>query len=105
MLVRFLRKILIASAIRDVYLHIMRTPNFLLELFTALMTPVIAPFFLYPGYGLYNDVNQSKRNAPFLIRSILFRSPKPYGYVKVAKKGRLKRKIMRRIIRMNKIMD
>jgi hypothetical protein len=105
LLVRFLRKILIASAIRDVYLNIMRTPNFLLELFTALMTPVITPFSLYPGRGIYNDVKQNRRKSPFLIRAIWFRSPKPYGYVKGPKKGRLKRKITRRIIRMNNIMD
>lgn len=105
LLVRFLRKILIASVIRDVYLNIMRTPNFLLELFSAFMTPVITPFSLYPGYGVYNDVNQNSFKAPFLIRSVNFRSPKPYGYVKSAKKGRLKRKITRRIIRMNNIMD
>ena len=105
LLVRFLRKILISSQIRDVYLNIMRTPNFLLELFSSLMTPVITPFTLYPGYGAYSDVQSNSFKAPFLIRSVHFRSPKPYGYVKSAKKGRLKRKITRRIIRMNKIMD
>jgi len=39
------------------------------------------------------------------IRHLFFSRSKPYNFMKGPRKGRLKRKIMRRIIRTNRIPD
>lgn len=105
LLMRYLRKLLIATSIRDVALYVKRTPVFFLELCNAFTTPVITPF-LHPFIaGSYNDTDLNTKSPFTALRHIVFSRSKPYGLMKGPRKGRLKRKIMRRIIRTNRVCD
>ena len=105
LLIKYLRKLLIVSEIRDIFLFIKKTPVFFTELLKTLTTPVICPF-LHPHTGkLYDDSMVNSKISFPNIKYLIFSKTKAYGYMKGAKRGRLKRKIMRRIIRTNRMPD
>ena len=103
LLVRFFRKILIVSGIKNVSLYLKKTPRDTTELFNVLNQPLPAPFF--------DPVQQKKvietwQNHHTLdVRYLYFLRAISFTNMKVKKKGRLKRKIARKIIKKNKIMD
>ena len=56
----------------------------------------------------FNDevlINEKNVHNPFKFSFFMFINNKPYGKVKVKKKGRLKRKITKRLTQINKVLD
>lgn len=105
LLIKYLRKLLIVSEIRDIILYVKKTPVFFTELLKTLTTPVIHPF-LNPHTGKVYDDNMMNSKISFPnIKYLIFSKTKAYGYMKGPQKGRLKRKIMRRIIQTNRMPD
>jgi hypothetical protein len=103
LLAKYVRKLLIISNIRNIYLYIRKTPTHLYEICNLLTSPLPKPFF-NPIKG--HPVNESIISHHNLnIRYIFFTKIKSYTSMKVARKGRLKRKIQRRILKSNKITD
>lgn len=103
LLVKYLRKLLIVSGIKNIYLYIQKKPLFFQELCKTLTTPMVNSF-VNPLTQLSLNEN-SNNKQPFFIRYLFFRQIKPYNLMKVCRRGRLKRKIMRRVIKMNRIPD
>ena len=103
LLVKYLRKLLIVSCIKNIYLYIQKKPLFFQELCKTLTTPMVNSF-VNPLTQLSLNEN-SNTKQPFFIRYLFFRQIKPYNLMKVCRRGRLKRKIMRRVIKMNRIPD
>jgi hypothetical protein len=52
-----------------------------------------------------NFINEKNTINPFKFSFFMFINNKPYGKVKVKKKGRLKRKITKRLTQMNRVLD
>lgn len=104
LLVKYLRKLLLVSNIKNVYLYVQKTPLFLTELVKTLTTPLVNPFFNPISSSLLFENNSPSSNS-FSIRYVYFRQLKPFNLMRMPRKGRLKRKIMRRIIRTNRISD
>lgn len=105
LLIKYLRKLLISSEIRNIFLYVKKTPVFFTELLKTLTTPVICPF-VHPHTGkLYDDAKINSKISFPNIKYLIFSKTKAYGYMKGHKRGRLKRKIMRRIIRTNRMPD
>jgi len=105
LLIKYLRKLLIVSEIKDIFLYVKKTPVFFTELLKTLTTPVICPF-IHPQTGkMYDDIKLNSNVLFPNIKYLIFSKTKAYGYMKGPKKGRLKRKITRRIIRMNRMPD
>lgn len=102
-LTNFFRKLLLFSGVKFFFLQINRNPQYFLEIISTLLEPVIN-IYTNPFNSQYS-INESTLNQPFIFQSILFTNSKPYGKVKVKQKGRLKRKIQNRIIKLNKILD
>jgi hypothetical protein len=105
LLMKYLRKILIVSEIRDLVIFTRRTPVFFTELCNSLISPIIRPF-LNPFTGfMYDDTKLNSTKPKLRVKQIFFYQPKSFGLMKGPRRGRLKRKIMRRIIRTNRVCD
>jgi hypothetical protein len=52
-----------------------------------------------------NLITEKEINNPFIFPVIVFTNNKPYGFMKSKQKGRLKRKISRRLTILNRVLD
>jgi hypothetical protein len=104
LLVKYLRKLLIVSGIRNIYLYVQKKPLFFQELCKTLTTPLINSF-INPLNSLSINESSSYKSQPFFIRYLFFKNTKAYNIIRLPRKGRLKRKIMRRIVKTNHISD
>ena len=101
-LASFLRKILIFSKFKNLILIVSRIPVFLKEILNSINEPVINIYknpFTDSLYYEKNIINQ------FKFSYIMFLNNKNFGNHKLKKKGRLKRKITKRIILSNRLVD
>ncbi len=105
LLMKYVRKLLIVSEIRDLVIYTKRTPVFFSELCNVLLSPIIRPFVNPLTSFLYDDTQLNSAKPKVVVKKIFFYKPKSFGTMKAPLKGRLKRKIMRRIIRTNRICD
>jgi hypothetical protein len=103
LLAKYLRKLLIISEIKNMDIYIKKTPVYLKEIFLLVTTPLPKGFF-NPIVG-EDLVESPEKHNPLNIRYLFFCKTKTYTDMKVARKGRLKRKINRRIINSNNIID
>lgn len=103
LLARFMRKILIVLGLADVRVLARGVPLFL-EVFLAMLFRPLGHPFSDPMTGSKIDETQ---NEPLNIgiSGVDFHQPKPFGYQKQKKKGRIKRKIRRKLTRLNRIID
>ena len=100
--VGFLRKVLLFSSVREFLLIVQKTPQYLQETLAALNEPVVNVYRDPFGEVIINEKNLPPK---FHFSMFLFKNNKPYGTVKVKQRGRLKRKIAKRIISMNRVLD
>jgi len=104
LLIKYVRKLLIITGIKNIYLSVQKKPLFFQELCKTLTTPLVNAFF-NPLTSSYINESVNFKNQPFHIRYLFFRQTKPFNTMRLARQGRLKRKVMRRIIRTNRISD
>ena len=104
LLVKYLRKLLIVAGVKNLYFYVHKKPLFFQELCKTLTTPLVNSF-INPLTSVSVNESSFSRTQPFSIRYLFFKHSKPYNIMRLPRKGRLKRKIMRRIIRTNKISD
>jgi len=102
LLASFLRKVLLFSSFKNMYLFVKKTPLFFKEIMSTINDPVVS---IYKNPFSSNVVNEKEIFNNFSFPIILFMNNKAYGYVKVKQKGRLKRKISKRITVLNKVLD
>ena len=105
LLVKLLRKVLISTNIRFIQLIVNRTPTFFTELYRLLITPSIVPYRLPNKASFYQDSHNNVNQPPFQIQKFLFLRTKFYGLFKEKRRGRLKRKVARRLFKKNNVMD
>lgn len=100
---RFLRKLLLIIRFKNLTVHAKGVPLFLDTLINTLYRPVTHPMRNPLTGSLIDEVTSKPRNL--LISGITFFHPKPYGSLKQKKKGRIKRKIRRKVIKSNRVID
>jgi len=98
----FLRKILIFTDIRELLLFVKGTPLYLPEIFTTINTPVIAD---YKHPFTEEVVVEEKLDYYFFAPYFIFMRSKAYSFMKSKKKGRIKRKITKRLVKLNQKVD
>ena len=103
LLVRFFRKLLITANIKNMALVFKRTPRDLLEIFRFLCSPLKAPFFNPVTQKVIEETRHKYHKLN--IRYLYFLKSISYTSMKYRKKGRVKRKISRKVIKKNKLMD
>jgi len=103
LMAKYLRKLFIISKINNLILVIKKTPLFINELINFLNTP-IAHKFLNPIDQKIVDESISK-NLSIRFLYFIFMENKNFSKNKIASKGRIKRKILRKITFENRIID
>ena len=102
LLINFLKKILIFSFFKKIIIFLKKIPKYLKDIINILVTPNISsydnPFSLKKTQST-NTLNK------ILIVKILFIFNKSYSSLKIKKRGRVKRKIFKKINIINNITD
>ena len=106
LIMRFLRKILLSLDLQSVGLVTRGVPVHIDSMIKALFRP-LSHSFLNPLNGnLINEtVNGQAIKSNIFIDSVLFLSPSPQFFQKTRKRGRIKRKIRRKIVRLASLVD
>jgi len=102
LLASFLRKILLFSSFTNMYLFVNKTPLYFKEIMSTISDSVIN---IYKSPFTNNLINEKEVNNPFSFPIILFTNNKSYGFMKSKRKGRLKRKIAKRLTMINRVLD
>ena len=105
LMVKFLRKVLLLSSIKNVNMVINRSSPMFSELYRVLLTPSIIPYKAPNLKGFYNDSFLNKKKPLFLVKRVIFRRTHSFTTMKTRKCGRIKRKITRRLVRKNMVLD
>jgi hypothetical protein len=105
LVVKFLRKLLIAAGVVHFYVIVRRSPTLFSELFKKFMTPDINPYLLPGRKAEYDDSSYNTSRSVFSTYKFIFAKTKFFGTFKDRRRGRLKRKIARRLIKKNNILD
>lgn len=109
LMARFLRKMLLVLNLESVGLITKGVPVNLDKLLTAIFKPLSHPFTNPLTGEIINESDSTlprkKEKGNIGISSVTFFAPKPFSYQKTRKRGRIKRKIQRRLVRMNKVID
>lgn len=113
---RYLRKLLIVTGINNFHLFVRQTSNHLSKLIHVLQKPIQHAFsdpllhrtiFEQPNKSnkSKNYKNVKKTQPIFNFVYIYFVKTKPFGVMKTKKVGRIKRKIRRKVMKLNQIND
>lgn len=105
LLIKYLRKLLLVSNLTNFYLYVRHT-SAQLNKFLQLLQKPFNHSFTNPLTG--EVVEEGAKNGQldwFNFQYMIFLNNKPYGFMKTKKTGRLKRKIRRRLVKLNRITD
>ncbi len=103
LLANFLRKILLYSSLTSLILVVKKIPIYFREILNTLLSPTIAPY-QHPFFK-YQTIEEKFFKNPFSFSYVIFTNNKPYGKLKLRKRGRLKRKISKKVVSLNRIPD
>lgn len=81
---------------------IKRTPMYLQDILSTINNPVSS---IYNDPYTKKEVNEFKTTNNFKFTNIIFTTTKPYGPIKTKNKGRLKRKISKKLILIGRVTD
>jgi hypothetical protein len=98
----FMRKILLYSLIGKLILMVKRTPLYFQEILAHINNPVVTPY-KHPFYDDTVDEFFLKKSFSYLM--FIFINSKPYTFMKSKRRGRVKRKITRRLVKINRLVD
>jgi len=97
-----IRKMLLYSSLKDLILMIKRTPMYLQEILSLINNPVSS---LYNNPFTRKEVNEFDIRNNFTFTNVIFTTTKPYGPLKIKNKGRLKRKISKKLVLIGRVTD
>tara|TARA_B110000046_G_scaffold128053_1_gene134444 strand:- start:11024 stop:11605 length:582 start_codon:yes stop_codon:yes gene_type:complete len=107
---RFLRKLFISLTFKNLYLRVRGVPVMLTKLLTTLNKPIIHQFTDPLSNVLIDETSHEYKTTrltkPLLLTPfIYFTKNKSYTYLKSKKRGRVKRKIRRKLVKLNNVID
>lgn len=103
LIAKYLRKFLLILQLKYVSLHFSSTPVMLQEILTNLITPLIKP--LKNPLTLKTIDEDQSFTFRFTFLYFFFQKSKNFGIFKLKKKGRVKRRILRKLIKVNNVLD
>lgn len=103
LMAKFIRKIFLISKIKNTILIIKKNPLFLLEMLNFFNSPIIHKFINPIENKIVEESNDNFLWIKFLY--FIFLENKNFSLNKLPKKGRIKRKILRKVVFENKIID
>ena len=99
---KYIRKIFILLKIRNLFLVIKQTPSFLLNFLRVLNTPIVHKF-INPFTG--ELIEDKKKNFQTKFIYFLFLKNASFTNQKIRQQGRVKRKITRKLVLKNQLVD
>ena len=105
LLAHFFRKIIIYSGIKILNLHVNHVPKYFSEILNIILLKN-SNFYKHPfTENIINEKSTLSSNDTFKILNLLFFKTKLYGSRRLRKKGVLKRKVTRKVIKNNNMID
>lgn len=101
--IRFLRKLIIVLNLKNLILHSRGIPVAFESLLEKLYRPLPHPFTDPFTRKTIDETSTFTRKLN--IVEVIFLRPKPFGFSKQRKRGRIKRKIRRRVMGANRVVD
>jgi hypothetical protein len=98
----FLKKILMYASLTNLILFVQKIPLYLQEILSTLNNPVVS-LYKHPFGDEIIDENNFRNE--FYFDYFFFLNNKSYGFMKTRKRGRVKRKILKRIVAVNRLTD
>ena len=102
-MIRFLRKVCLIVNLKSVNLFLVSSPTMFTEMVNFLFEPLPKSFRNPFTSKIINE--SSYRYKFFRIKYIYILKNIPYNYLKTKKKGRIKRKVLRRLVKVNQRTD
>ena len=102
-MVRFLRKVCLIVNLKSVNLFLVSSPTMFTEMVNFLFEPLPKPFKNPFTSKIINESNY--RYKYFYLKYIYILKNTPYNYLKDKKRGRIKRKVLRRLVKVNQKTD
>ena len=103
LMMRFLRKLLLSLGLPNIELIVRGTPFYLNILLNSLFKPIPHAVNNVLGGPLIDEASGKRQSLN--IEAIQFEKFKAFGFMKAKKRGRVKRKIRRRLYRFNQVSD
>ena len=98
----FIRRTLLFSSIKNIILIVKKTPVYIREILASLNKVSIAPYKSPFNKSLFYE---KKTEQYFKYTNFIYINSKPYTFMKIKKKGRIKRKIIKKLVKFNRITD
>jgi hypothetical protein len=107
LMIKYIRKIFLIIKLKDIVLLVKKTPKFFNEIITFFSTPIVHKFINPINNEFIEEVNDKVNEKKIKINFLyfFFFNTKNFTKNKLPKKGRIKRKILRKIIFENKLID
>jgi hypothetical protein len=105
LMVKYLRKILLSSSVTHLNIVVNNMGVIFTELYQALMTPEIKPYRVFDQRSLYSDSTLNVNRNVFQVHKFIFLKNMNLTLIKERSRGRIKRKIKKRLIKRINIMD
>lgn len=103
LIAKYLRKIYILTKIKNTILFVKNNPTFLIEMLNLVNTPIIHKFYDPLAKKIIDEANNKYSVVRFLY--FVFLENKRFSTNKTKKKGRVKRKILRKLTLKDQIVD
>jgi hypothetical protein len=103
LVMRFLRKLLLVLKLKNLTLYAKGLPLFFQPLLQMLYRSIAHPFMNPLTKTLITEIKKKPRDLN--ITEVIFTYSKPHGPIKLKKRGRIKRKVRRRIMKANRVID
>ena len=100
----FLRKIMLYTGLKRLILKIKGVPLFLRDIISVILNPNKKTYD-HPFRSPTHLVDENTLAHGFTFNYVLFTNLKPHSLMKKKKKGRLKRKVAKKIVLLNNILD
>jgi len=101
---KYLRKFFLILQLKYISIHFNSTPLLLQELITNITTPLIKPLKNPLTHKVIDEDHVSSSQPRFLFLFFFFQKSKNFGIHKFKRKGRIKRRILRKLIKMNNVL-
>jgi hypothetical protein len=101
---KYIRKIFLISKIKNIFLIVKKNPIFLMEILNF-FNSTISHKFINPVENKLIEENDTPASLSIKFLYFIFLDNKNFSKNKVPAKGRIKRKILRKVVFENRIID
>lgn len=99
----FLKKILMFSGVKELFLIVKRKPLYFNEIMNSLNNPVIANY--KNPFNKNENIDEFFFKKKFYFFYFIFIKSKQHGFMKTKKRGRIKRNVFKKLLKISKKTD